>query len=168
MAATLRKNQTLQILNISNNNLKSSDIIPLLEALEEANKGIHTLKLRHNDIDFSGAKGITEALRENKSLTKVMVAYNKIDAKAATDIAVSFARNSTLKLLELTGNPVGEEGARALIDSLITNKNKTLAVLKLENCGIPPDIQLPPVETCKVTFIVEEKPVAKSSGCVVQ
>jgi len=162
------KNQTLKILNISNNNLKSSDIIPLFEALEEANIGINTIKLRNNSIDFSGAKGITEALRENKSLTKLMVASNKFDASAAKDIAVSFARNNTLKWLELANNPIGEEGARSLLESLLVNNNKTLNILQLENCNIPTDVQLIAPETCKVTYILEEKSKAKSGGCIIQ
>ena len=92
LAQVLRKNRTLRVLNLSDNNIEQPGLVAIAEALKY-NSTLETLDLSHNPCSGPGLEGITT-------------------------LRTAFALNSHLKRLFLNDTDLSSEGAIALAEFL--------------------------------------------------
>ena len=102
LAAGLRKNTTLQALNLSFNPIGANVV---------------------------GVTAVAESLMENKALTKLCLVDCCINSEGAMKLAAALCNNSTLKILYMNNNPIDVNGASSMSDML--KHNKSLEVLHL-------------------------------------
>jgi len=109
LSQVLKKNRTLRVLNLSDNNIEMSGLIHIAEALK-INETLETLDISHNPCAGPGLEGITR-------------------------LRTAFTLNSNLKRLFLNDTDLSSEGAIALAEFL--PEAKSLIHLDLtENFGI--------------------------------
>ena len=128
LAILLEKNQTLQGLDLSKNELSTTNIQLLLGALEH-NKSLKELDLGTNKIRREGSKVLSDFLKKNPPLQTLLLASNKIDDSAAKLLATSLSHNTHLRVLDLFKNKIGPEGIQAL--GVALKNNQTLYYLGL-------------------------------------
>ncbi|MDA9573926.1 hypothetical protein N9R48_03280, partial [Rickettsiales bacterium] len=120
-------------LDLGENQIRYEGAIALAEALKR-NKTVTKLGLELNMLVVEGAKAIADALKRNTTVTKLDLGYNQIGDKGAKAIAGALERNTTVTELDLIFNQIGVEGTKAIADAL--RVNKTLTYLKLRSNGI--------------------------------
>ena len=80
-------------------------------------------------------------MQNSEALTHLDLSYNNIDEKSACVLAHGFiAHRNVLKVINLSGNPVGQIGAREIFIEAFGNPNQRDAIL--ESCAIESGIQL--------------------------
>ena len=126
----------------------------LAVALQD-NETITDIDIRFNEIEYELVESMAKALKTNKTLTSFNISYNEIKDAGAKALAMSLEKNQTLKYLDLSftgiknegveavitkaalkslflsSNEIGDEGVKALVKALETNK--TLTTLDLRN-----------------------------------
>ena len=146
----LRANTTLQVLELSLLEITNTGILHLLEALKH-NSGLNKLKLWSNkcitdteaqhlatmlsvkttlerlelslQITHAGIIHLSEALKRNNNLKKLSLRYNEhITSTGAVALSEMLLVNKSLENLDLFDTSVGEEGAAALMESLLHNQ----------------------------------------------
>ena len=73
------------------------------------------LDLSYNSLAQDGGIALGVALEYNKTLETILIANNNIDAVACFTICVGVISNHHLKKIVFDGNPIAEQGARALM-----------------------------------------------------
>jgi len=112
-------------------------ISPLLDSLI-GSKGITRLLLGNNIVGNGGAEAIAAAINNPSCpLTTWYIAGNEIDAKGIKPICQALAKNTQVDQLWLKRNPLLPAGALEV--SWLLKQNQTLTVLDLVNCGILDD-----------------------------
>ena len=96
----------------------------MAEALQH-NQTLTLLDLSDNHIKSEGASAIGRALQHNHTLTTLMLRGNQIGYEGALAIGQALHHNSTLTTLNLYNNMLGDEGARAIIETLYHNSTLT-------------------------------------------
>ena len=153
LSASLTVNNTLQVLELRH--YLDDHAMELLSAALRVNKSVHrlalgctdtgaqylatmltanttlqTLELSFSLISDTGILHLSEALKHNNSLTDLELRYNEhITNTGAVALSKMLLVNKSLKSLDLWGTSVGEEGAAALMESLL--HNQVLTVLNL-------------------------------------
>ena len=101
-----------------------------LATMLTANTTLKELDLSSLTISDTGILHLSEALKHNSSVKKLSFRYNKhITNTGAVALSKMLLVNKSLKNLTLYGTSVGEEGAAALMESLLHNQVLTRLVL---------------------------------------
>ncbi|WP_342270462.1 leucine-rich repeat domain-containing protein [Rickettsia endosymbiont of Orchestes rusci] len=107
----------------------------LKEEAGNLRNGATTLSLYTNNIGELGAKEISNALKENKSLTLLNLQSNNIGELGAKEISNVIRSNKSLTSLDLQSNNIGDLGAKEISNALKENKSLTLLNLQSNNIG---------------------------------
>jgi Ran GTPase-activating protein (RanGAP) involved in mRNA processing and transport len=81
------------------------------------NRSLTYLELSFNSLGASGGVALGDALQENKVLKTLLVGNNSLDSIACLTICAGILENEALRDLSFDGNPIGEQGAKALMVS---------------------------------------------------
>lgn len=119
-------------------NLGDKGVSLLANAFKE-NDTLECLDIADNNISHVGAQYLELALEDNNALQKISLAQNNIGNEGATCIGSTLMENGSLNVLDLSHNNIGNEGAEAMADSLIISCNNTLRELKLTGNDISKD-----------------------------
>jgi Ran GTPase-activating protein (RanGAP) involved in mRNA processing and transport len=106
----------LEELKLSWNSIRLESGVFLAGAIA-FNQSLRVLDLSYNAIGSEGGKIIGQSLYENKTMESLNLANNNIDAEACFVMCAATEHNFTLKLLCLDGNPIGEMGAKTIMNS---------------------------------------------------
>ena len=125
----------------------------LAQALR-VNTSVKTQDLSHNPLDDEGAEALAEMLggngaessgTVNTTLEHVYLFWCNIGSVGAQHLAQALCVNTSVKTLDLSHNPLGYEGAKALAEMLGGNGaessgtvNTTLEHVDLSDCSIGP------------------------------
>ena len=120
LSECLKKDDTLQELNLSYNKITSEGAKMIAEAIN-VNKILKKLDISHNSISDDGAAAISDGLKCNISLQELNMSYNKITSEGAKMIGEAIKVNKTLKKLHINGNSISDDGAAAISDGLKCN-----------------------------------------------
>ncbi len=128
IAHTLKTNQTLQSLDLSDNEINSTLAVILFEALKD-NQSLKHLNLKDNHIgDGIAEHAIVNFIKNTFSLESLNISHNGIQNTAVAAIAKALEKNKTLLSLDISNNLMSEQSIQSLTDTLIT-KNKILIAL---------------------------------------
>lgn len=94
-----------------------------------ANSRLQTLRLSKNHFTVDQLATLATTLEGNVSLIALVLDDNDLGPDSAVEIA-RILRRSSLKTLSLAGNRIGDDGAQAIANALLSNK--TLTSLNLE------------------------------------
>lgn len=95
----LKTNNTLEVLNLSNNKLQSTGIVKIMHILNKDNKTLKVLDVEYNDINDLAADKIAATLANNTSLEQLNLSGNSLKAKGTIKILQALKTNRTLKIL---------------------------------------------------------------------
>ena len=95
----------------------------------QANSRLQTLRLSKNHFTVDQLATLATTLEGNDSLIALVLDDNDLGPDSAVEIA-RILRRSSLKTLSLAGNRIGDDGAEAIANALLSNK--TLTSLNLE------------------------------------
>jgi Ran GTPase-activating protein (RanGAP) involved in mRNA processing and transport len=106
----------------------------IAEALK-INRTITRLDLNNNKISNDGTKVLAEALKINTKLETITLYHNNIGDDGAIAIAEALEQHITLKTIWLNMNKISDKGAKALAEALKTNKTLILFNISNNNIG---------------------------------
>jgi len=121
---------SLKILYLNKINLGDEGIRILANALTE-NDTLECLEIANNNISHVGAQCLELALEDNNTLQKIILAHNNMGNEGAGCISSSLISNRSLNVVDLSHNNIDNEGAEAMAESLSISGNNTLRELKL-------------------------------------
>ncbi|GAX28516.1 hypothetical protein FisN_12Hh119 [Fistulifera solaris] len=134
LANAIEKSKSLSHFSLKNMRLSQAGLKLLLEAIGK-NQSIRSLSLESLNLGTSEIDMLATMFKMNSHLENVSLRRNVIDGKAA---GVLFRDVSTfhqsLRSLLLSGNPLGDEGARAITTFL--KSNTSLETLCLVDCRL--------------------------------
>ena len=127
LSAALRINRSLHRLTLRGNTDTGAQH---LATMLMANTTFQELDLSSTEISDTGILHLSEALKHNNSLTGLNLSYSKhITNTGAVTLSKMLLVNKSLERLDLYGTSVGEEGAAALMESLLHNQVLTRLTL---------------------------------------
>ena len=91
-------------------------------------KNLIKLDLSNNGIRPKPAAFLLDSIQQNISLTEVNFHGNFLDNEFAVDLSYVLEKNSVLYKVDISQNPIGPEGARFILNALLTS-NDTLGSL---------------------------------------
>lgn len=115
-AKMLAQNNTLEKVDLSNNDLTSADVSYLADALK-TNKSLTFLGLSGNRITDTGVEAIAKALRANTTLKTLQLNHNLIRDDGAEALS-KMLTSSALASIALNFNGIRNRGAKALLRKL--------------------------------------------------
>ena len=118
----LRNNTTLQVLNVSNNNITSAGT----KELEIIYNVLQKLDISNNWLSDDGALDISNCLNHISSLSDLNISLNEITDEGAIQIAKAVKSNSSLLQLDISKNCIGINGLMSIIEV----SNSSLQFLK--------------------------------------
>ncbi|GJQ14879.1 hypothetical protein GpartN1_g6670.t1 [Galdieria partita] len=89
-----------------------------------------SLYLDNGKIDSNGLKYLSEALKENDTLTGLYIGGNNITSEGVKYLSEALKENDTLTVLNINNNNITSEGAKYLSEAL--KENHTLTVLNID------------------------------------
>jgi len=104
----------LEILKLSWNMIRLDSAVDMCSALG-TNTSLTFLDLSYNSLGHDGGLSLGDAIIDNHTLKTIIVDNNNIDATACFTMCVGVIENMALTKLSINGNPIGEQGAQALI-----------------------------------------------------
>lgn len=150
IANALKKNTTVESVDLSLNRLTVEEVKAIAEALK-VNNTLKDLNLKNNNIGAEGAQAIAEALKENTTLEDLNLGRNNIDLKGVQAIAEALKENAALRKLNLKDNPLWRFGCvQALAEALRVNNTLRKLNLREDNIGVKSMKLI--VEALKVNF----------------
>ena len=123
IADALQENKTLQILDISHNNLSYDGAVAISECLK-TNVSLTELKMSGNNIKDIGVNKIAGALEVNNMLKHLDISFNRLSLYGAVAISRSLKNNKTLHKLNISKNWISKEGIMRIV--VACTKNRTL------------------------------------------
>ena len=105
-----------------NFNLKLQHVILLAKGLEE-NNTLNVLDISHNNINDKSALFLGKALQTNKALVNLDITYNHIGKEGAEALVSDIEINKTLTRFHMDGSSIGIDAANNFL-TVIKNKNK--------------------------------------------
>lgn len=81
------------------------------------NQSLTYLDLSYNSLGASGGIALGDALQDNSVLRQLYVANNALDSVSLMVIVAGILENKNLEFVCFDGNPIGEQGAMALMVS---------------------------------------------------
>lgn len=134
IAEMLRANKMILHLGLRTAKLENEHMASLLEGLND-NNSLTSLDLSDNDLDIHSIRELAATLGNKPSIRHLNLRYNSRMGDASVAILAKLLKeNHNLASLELASNGVTENGLKAIIDSLATNK--ALTKLALIDCNI--------------------------------
>ena len=132
-AAMLKANQSLTRVNIANCNISDDGTEYLADGLIN-NKTLKQLNMSDNQVGDNGTIAMATALLHNKTLKQLNISRNPVGDSGAIAMAEVLKNNTTLKQLHMDQDSyvlslIGEEGVKALIDSLELNQHLLILTL---------------------------------------
>jgi Ran GTPase-activating protein (RanGAP) involved in mRNA processing and transport len=121
LANGLNFNACLTTLNLHGNRIGHKGALALAEGLKKVNVCLTTLDLAHNQIGDTGAKALAEGLKVNVCLTSIDLSHNQIGDTGVKALADGLKINTCLTTLDLQDNLVDDAGAQALATVLKVN-----------------------------------------------
>ncbi|KAI3618356.1 hypothetical protein CBS9595_002719 [Malassezia furfur] len=122
-AAAVRRNATLRVLSVSDNDLDAPALALLADALRY-NTTLETLDVSHNPCGGANLVGVLrlrEALGVHPKLRRVFLADTQLTAEGAVALAECLPDAKHLLHLDVAHNPLGRVGLLALNTGLATN-----------------------------------------------
>ena len=122
-AAAVRRNATLRVLSVSDNDLDAPALALLADALRY-NTTLETLDVSHNPCGGANLVGVLrlrEALGVHPKLRRVFLADTQLTAEGAVALAECLPDAKHLLHLDVAHNPIGRVGLLALNTGLATN-----------------------------------------------
>ena len=137
IAQVLKKNRTLRVLNLSDNNIEMSGLVAIADALKY-NSTLETLDLSHNPCSGPGLEGITTlrtAFTLNSNLKRLFLNDTDLSSEGAIALAEFLPEAKSLIHLDLAENfDIDIAGVMALAVSVRMNKS-----LRCLDLNIPPN-----------------------------
>lgn len=146
LAELLRRNRTLQVLDLVNCGLLDDGLRIVLDALSgpEANTTLRHLYVGTNGITAASAPRIAGFLADDCRLESLFLSCNRLGDDGVAEVARGLAANRTIRRVSLASNRIGPRGAAALADALADHPSlayldlgftkATVAVGELGNC----------------------------------
>ena len=107
--------------------LSFNDILALAEGLK-TNHSLIKLDLSNNALKACMVKYLLDPLVDNATLVDLKLAGNYLDDEFAVDLAHLLEVNEVLHTVDISKNPIGPDGAKYLLQSLLQH-NDTLESL---------------------------------------
>lgn len=104
----------LHALNLGWNNIKMASSIDIAKSLS-LNHTLTYLDLSFNGLGQQAGEYLGESLQVNKTLHTLLLDSNQLNGAAVFCICVGLQNNESIRKLSLDKNPIGEFGARAII-----------------------------------------------------
>ena len=139
----LRTNNTLTVLDISNNPLSSRGVTCIVKALQ-LNKTLRTILLAMTECGNEDVAAIADMLHINETLTKLYLhnevddreLNNKIGKDGAVALADALKVNKSLKELHLSNNDITNESLGCFIKALEENTTLDKLCIKYPGDGL--------------------------------
>ena len=161
MAKGLSRNHTLQMLNLTNNNIKSKGASLLIDACRSSH--LEELHIACNHITDDVSSNFAKFLAENKTLTLLDISGNDLTIKFITAISLPLSsKDCFLQELDLSKNPIGEKGILPLAHAISTNtslKKLNIAGCKIQAQGFVDFCDLLELNMNLVTLIAHHNPI---------
>jgi Ran GTPase-activating protein (RanGAP) involved in mRNA processing and transport len=110
LAAMLRVNTRLTLLDLCANSLHGEGLVCIAEALYH-NRALRTLLVADNHIDAAAAAVLQQLLERNATLTSLDLSSNELRSAGALAIGLALRVNSTLRVLSIRDNSLGDADA---------------------------------------------------------
>jgi hypothetical protein len=104
----------LKILKVPWNMIRLDSAVDLASSIA-INNTLTYLDLSYNSLGAEGGKTLGDALIDNRSISELFVCNNNITAVACFTICIGIQENLALTHVAMDGNPIGEAGAKALM-----------------------------------------------------
>lgn len=111
---------SLEVIDLSNNPLKDSAVIDIVDSLVD-NENIISFDFTDTEITDESAVRFAEVIETNTCLQRLNLSNNQITDVSSVFIAQSIAKNKTLLHLSLKSNEIGDLTAPFLIESMQQN-----------------------------------------------
>ena len=126
--------QLEMLILIGNSRIQRGGTVSLVSALCDHN-ALKYLNFSCIDIGKEDCDQLALLLSSSQCPETLRICYNSLSSDSMIKLVHALSHpNCSLKTLDLSGNPIGDEGAAALAQSI--TKNKTITSLKLVRCGI--------------------------------
>ena len=131
LAEMLRRNQTLEVLDLVNCGLLDEGLETLLGALRGpgANKTLRHLYVGTNGVTARSAAALADYIAGDCALESLYLSCNRLGDEGVEAIAPALAVNRTLRRVSFASNRIGPRGAAALARALA--ENTSIALLDL-------------------------------------
>mmetsp|Transcript_572 Transcript_572/g.701 ORF Transcript_572/g.701 Transcript_572/m.701 type:complete len:394 (-) Transcript_572:3586-4767(-) len=96
LAEVLRRNNSIKVLDISNNRIEAEGIAKIDEALA-TNNTLEELGISDNSLGAEGVANMRNMIVNNRSLKKIMLQYNNIGEDGALSLATFLQANDSLE-----------------------------------------------------------------------
>ena len=135
IAKTITYMPQLERLNLGSNScIQRGGAVSLVSALCD-HKALKVLNFDWTNIGKEDCEQLAQLLSSTQCLETLCIGFNFLFSDSIIELVRALSHpNCSLKTLDLSGNPIGDEGAAALAQSV--TKNKTITKLKLFSCGI--------------------------------
>ena len=157
----LELNNSLQSLEISNNNIGDKGLTKILNTIPSTlvrviasncnltcggaenigetlrtNKTLKFFEISKNSIGDKGISVISDNLhyKKNKTLIQLVVDSCEFHTKGAESIGKMLKANKTLKFLNISNNHIGDVGTTAVVSGIKTNTSTALIELNISGC----------------------------------
>ena len=111
----------LRKLHIDFCNIDSGGALQLAAGLTH-NQSLEVINISDNPIGDTGAAALCDAISNNTILQRLYMERCKITSKGFIEVSSSLTKNTTLKELDMGGNSLGMDGAKA-VSKMITDNN---------------------------------------------
>uniref|UniRef100_A0A8C6KNX2 Ran GTPase-activating protein 1 n=1 Tax=Nothobranchius furzeri TaxID=105023 RepID=A0A8C6KNX2_NOTFU len=130
LASAMQHNLALRILNLNDNTFTERGAIAMAKALKHL-RSIQVINFGDCLVRPEGAKAIAETVSEGLPVLKELnLSYGEITADAALAVVQALKNKDQLEKLDLNGNCFGEDGCKALKDTMAEmNMSERLAPL---------------------------------------
>ena len=116
------------------NNIGIEGCRELAKLLQRGDATLKILDLEDNQVG-NGVEILVEALRTNRSVTKLHLSNNMIEDDGVAALAIALQSNTTLTTLDLNNNDIGDDGVETLADALQSNATLTTLHLNKNKIG---------------------------------
>ena len=128
LASILKENLYITDLDISENIMYDTGLVELIGALKSS-KIIKHLKMSQTGLKDRHATVISDLIKENSHMKKLVLSKNELGSAAGVVIGDALALNNTISHLDLSWNHIRNEGAVSIGQSLKGNTSLTSLAL---------------------------------------
>jgi Ran GTPase-activating protein (RanGAP) involved in mRNA processing and transport len=123
----------LETLNLHWNMIRLEGASTLCDSIRY-NSYLTHLDMSYNALGSAAVCVLGVALTDNNKLKHLNLASNNIDSTATITLAIGMRENRSLREVILNGNPIGEQGARALM-KIVVQEGQRLSI-QTQDCDI--------------------------------
>lgn len=133
LAFAMKRNYTLQVLHIEDNQVGPDAASLLFDQLRDDNRTLENLNLARNNIGVQGASDLTEVFIKNAVLVDIDLSGNQIGSDGVILLADALSYNISLVHLNLSSNQIDDRGAQAISEVLCDPKCCPLEIIQWED-----------------------------------